>query len=106
MLGSFVFRHENSCCPKSVAFFLLNAVLAVLSLSPSLCVRHAEHVVSLNSPVVPTVTWDWLSVLRGLVLGLLYSVEDFQGFIVSLTILSLIDSFFLVESEESLSVFI
>jgi hypothetical protein len=86
-----VLRHEDGSRPQGVALFLLNAGLALLSASAGLSIGHAENIVSLDTAVESAVSWDGVSELLSLVLGLINTVEHtesvFIGFL-SLSVLS------------------
>jgi hypothetical protein len=75
--------------------------LTILSSSSGFCIGHTENIVSLDSSVDSTVTWDGITVLRGLILRLLYAIEDLQGIFFTLSRLGLIDSLLIGNSEES-----
>lgn len=74
-----VLRHEDGSRPQSVALFLLNAVLALVSASASLSIGHAENVVSLDTAVESAVSWNGVSELLSLVLGLINTVEHTES---------------------------
>lgn len=86
-----VLRHEDGSRPQGVALFLLNAGLALLSASAGLSIGHAENIVSLDTAVESAVSWDGVSELLSLILGLINTVEHtesvFIGFL-SLSVLS------------------
>jgi hypothetical protein len=74
-----VLWQENSCCPQSLALFLLNAGLTLLGSSAGLSIGHAENIVSLNTAVEATVPRDGVSELFSLVLGVLNTVEHAES---------------------------
>jgi hypothetical protein len=74
-----VLRHEDGSRPQGVALFLLNAGLALLSASAGLSIGHAENIVSLDTAVESAVSWDGVSELLSLVLGLINTVEHTES---------------------------
>ena len=74
-----VLRDEDGGRPQGVALFLLNAALALLSASAGLSIGHAENIVSLDTAVESAVSWDGVSELLSLVLGLINTVENTES---------------------------
>ena len=92
--------HNSRCCPshasllssfgigwhklrgslKSLSLLILDAAVTFHSIFTGSLISGSENVVSLNSAVVTTVTWDWSAKLKSLLLSL-NSVEDLGGFI-------------------------
>jgi len=75
-----VARHELTRIFQGLSLFVFNADVAIDGVSSSCLVGSSKNVVSFNSAVMSTVSWDWVSKLESLLLWL-HAIEDVSGLV-------------------------
>ena len=74
-------RYKRLCHFQSFALVLFDSILTFHGLSSRLSIRHPEHIISLDSPVHSTITWNRFSQFRSLIFVFLYPIKDIDSLI-------------------------
>lgn len=104
LLRSHIFGYESWSHLECLSFLWSDSSLAILSSASCFSIGHTKDIISLDSSVNSTITWNGGVERRWLILRFFNSVEGFKSILISLFWLCSADSSLIIHTEKGLLV--